>query len=98
MGIRSTPAERLRQWVGNIIIGWTVVASLAAVLGAAYYQRTGDRWILYGVIGGAGAGCAVLVAFAVMVGLMTKRARSRQPFLMQHEKRVVRQQVFMGRR
>ncbi|MEA3199200.1 MAG: hypothetical protein QOE90_628 [Thermoplasmata archaeon] len=98
MVLRSTPAERLRQWVGNIIIAWTLVASMAAVLGAAYYQRTGNPRILWGVMGGAGAGCAALIGFAVMVSLLTRRARRREPLFMPHEKHVPRQQLFMGRR
>ncbi|GEM_PF-4868840 len=99
MALRSTPAERLRQWVGNLIIAWTVVASLAAVMGAAYYQRTGDKWILWGVMGGAGAGCAVLIGFAVMVGIMTKARRRRGPLVkMPHQKRSDREHTFMARR
>lgn len=98
MALRSTPAERLRQWVGNLIIAWTVVASLAAVLGAAYYQRTGDKWILWGIMGGAGAGCAALVGFAVMVGLMTKQRRRSPKVSMTHQKRSDREHTFMARR
>lgn len=97
MALRSTPAERLRQWVGNLIIAWTVVASLAAVLGAAYYQRSGDKRILFGIIGGAGAGCAVLIAFAVGVSLMSLKARSRGGRIkMAHQSRHAK--VFMTKR
>lgn len=74
------------------------MASLAAVLGAAIYQRTGDPWILWGVVGGAGAGCAVLVGFAALVGILTRKQRHRVDRAMAPEKRVPRQQVFMGRK
>lgn len=98
MALRSTPSERLRQWVGNVIIAWTVVASLAAVLGAAVYQRSGDKWVLWGVIGGAGAGCAVLIGFAIMVGLITKQRRRRDARVrMPHQTRHERGGVFMRR-
>ena len=98
MGLRSTPSERLRQWIGNVIIAWTVVASLAAVMGAAYYQRSGDVRILYGVMGGAGFGCAFLLGVAGVVGLATRRRRRRSAIRMPHQTRATREGVFMGRR
>jgi hypothetical protein len=97
MGLRSTPSERLRQWVGNVIVGWTLVASLAALLGGAYYNKTGDRWILYGVIGGAGVGCIFLLGVAGVVGIATRRRRTRAAVTMPHQKRETREGIFMKR-
>jgi hypothetical protein len=98
MALRATPSERLRQWIGNTIIAWTLVASLAAVMGAAYYQKTGDVRILYGVMGAAAAGCVFLLLVAAVVGLVTGRRQRRESLRMPHEKHVPRQQVFMSRR
>ena len=97
MGLRSTPSERLRQWVGNVIIGWTLVASLAALMGGAYYNKTGNKWILYGVIGGAAAGCVFLLFIAGIVGIATRRRRRGSSVVMPHQKREMRQGVFMKR-
>jgi len=97
MALRSTPAERLKQWVGNLIIAWTVVASLAAILGAAYYQKTGNRAILLMVVGGAGAGCVLLVGFAGIIALWTRQGKRRGPTVkMVHQSRQAK--MFMTKR
>jgi len=48
---RKTTVKGARQWLGNLLVAWSIVAGMAGTLGSAWYYRTGDMAILIAYLG-----------------------------------------------
>lgn len=65
-----------RQWLGNLLVGWTVVTGMALVLASAWYHRTGDLKILIAYLG---APFIVGTCLFILIGVVSLLGRTRAP-------------------
>lgn len=68
----AVAASGARKWLGNLLVAWTFVASVAVCFGSVWWQRTGEIEVLIAYLAAPAAIGALLLLMMAGVSLASR--------------------------